>query len=69
MSPQEFINSPKYGSATLIPFDPNSEAQSKRLYEQRVACSWDYDLIEEWRAKVREGTKFMYWIVSLIAWE
>ncbi|KAK0764235.1 hypothetical protein N5P37_003632 [Trichoderma harzianum] len=62
MSPQEFINSPKYGSATLIPFDPNSEAQCKRLYEQRLACSWDYDLIEEWRAKVREGTKFMYWI-------
>ncbi|KAL6698131.1 hypothetical protein J3F84DRAFT_261210 [Trichoderma pleuroticola] len=62
MSPQEFIKSAKYGSATLIPFDANSEAQCKRLYEQRVACSWDYDLIEEWRAKVREGTKFMYWI-------
>ncbi|KAL7950153.1 hypothetical protein V8C42DRAFT_190614 [Trichoderma barbatum] len=62
MSPPEIISSPKYASAELIPWDPNSESQCTRLYEQRVACTWDEQLIDEWKGKVREGKKFLYWI-------
>ncbi|UKZ73804.1 hypothetical protein TrVFT333_001456 [Trichoderma virens FT-333] len=51
MSPPEIIKSQKYASADLIPFDPNSETQCTRLFQQRVACSWDQDLIEEWKGK------------------
>ncbi|KAL7937938.1 hypothetical protein V8C35DRAFT_330081 [Trichoderma chlorosporum] len=62
MSPQEAASSPKYASAELIPFDPSSEAHCARLYEQRVACSWDHDLVEEWREKARKGEKCLFWI-------
>ncbi|KAM0245958.1 hypothetical protein ACHAQJ_010407 [Trichoderma viride] len=62
MTPQEFIHSPKYNTVELIPWDPNSEAHFQRLYEQRVACTWNSDLIEEWKAKALGGKKFLYWI-------
>jgi hypothetical protein len=63
MTPREFIPSPKYSTVELIPWDSSSEAHFQRLYEQRVACTWDMNLIEEWKARVLEGKKFMYWIV------
>ncbi|KAL6881233.1 hypothetical protein J3F83DRAFT_711035 [Trichoderma novae-zelandiae] len=52
----------KYASADLIPWDPENESHCARLFEQRVACSWDQGLVGEWRGKVREGNKFLYWI-------
>lgn len=63
MSPPEQLPSSKYSNVELVPWDPDSDAHGQRLYDQRVACSWDEDLIDEWRAKVREGKKFLYWIV------
>ncbi|KAL7921106.1 hypothetical protein ACQKWADRAFT_296285 [Trichoderma austrokoningii] len=62
MSPPETIPPSKYNTVELIPWDPDSDAHARRLYEQRVACTWDQDLIDEWRVKVREGNKFFYWI-------
>ncbi|KAH8123508.1 hypothetical protein FP744_10004704 [Trichoderma asperellum] len=62
MSPPEQLPSSKYSNVELVPWDPDSDAHGQRLYDQRVACSWDEDLIDEWRAKVREGKKFLYWI-------
>jgi hypothetical protein len=66
MSPPETIPSSKYNNVKLIPWDPDSDIHAQRLYEQRVACMWDQDLIEEWKVKVREGNKFFYWIVRFL---
>lgn len=65
MSPPESIPSSKYNNVELIPWDADSDIHAQRLYEQRVACTWDEDLIEEWRTRVRDGNKFFYWIVRL----
>ncbi|KAK5998660.1 hypothetical protein PT974_01042 [Cladobotryum mycophilum] len=46
----------------LVPWDPRNEEHYQRLYEQRVACTWDAELVEEWKTKVLEGRKFLYWI-------
>lgn len=48
----------------LIPWDPTDERQFQRLYDQRVACTWDYDAVAEWKGKMLGGQKIMYWIVS-----
>lgn len=66
MSPPESIPSSKYNNVELIPWDPDSDTHAQRLYEQRVACTWDQDLIDEWKVKVRDGNKFFYWIVSWV---
>ncbi|KAM0448943.1 hypothetical protein ACHAO4_008170 [Trichoderma viride] len=63
MSPPESIPSSKYNNVELIPWDPDSDTHAQRLYEQRVACTWDQDLIDEWKVKVRDGNKFFYWII------
>ncbi|MCJ1472643.1 hypothetical protein MMC13_001292 [Lambiella insularis] len=47
----------------LIPWDPESADHVERLFQQRVACGWNMDLVEEWRVKQREGTKAIHWIV------
>lgn len=65
MSPPETIPSSKYTNVELVPWDPDSDTHAQRLYEQRVACTWDQDLIDEWKVKVRDGNKFFYWIVRL----
>lgn len=53
-------------SVCLIPWDTENNAQSQRLFDQRVACTWDYEVVEEWKGTVRKGTKLMYWIVRLV---
>ncbi|RFU77361.1 hypothetical protein TARUN_4866, partial [Trichoderma arundinaceum] len=62
MTPRELAPSPKYNTVELIPWDPSSDAHFQRLYAQRVACTWDMDLVGEWKEKVLEGKKFLYWI-------
>ncbi|MCJ1432777.1 hypothetical protein MMC27_002134 [Xylographa pallens] len=47
----------------LIPWDPDSTEHIERLYDQRVACGWNFDMIEKWRGMQREGKKAIYWIV------
>lgn len=49
---------------TLIPWDTENEAQNQRLFDQRVACTWGYEEVDEWKETVRKGVKLMYWIVS-----
>ncbi|TFB03399.1 hypothetical protein CCMA1212_004429 [Trichoderma ghanense] len=65
MPPQENSvpsHSQKYTSVDLIPWDPENSSHCARLFDQRVACTWDEELIEEWKGKVREGNKLLYWI-------
>lgn len=47
----------------LVPWNPNDEAHVKRMFDQRVACTWDSDLVEQWKEPVIRGEKFLYWIV------
>lgn len=61
---EEKVPSRKYTSVDLIPWDPGNASHCARLFDQRVACSWDEELIDEWKGKAREGKKFLYWIVS-----
>src|SRR5690625_4871794 len=49
----------------LTPWDPTDERQFGRMYEQRVACTWGYDEVEEWKERMLGGQKVLYWIVSL----
>lgn len=54
----------KMDRVELIPWDPTSEAQFQRMYDQRVACGWREDEVGEWKDKMLNGQKFLYWIVS-----
>ncbi|KAL2107153.1 hypothetical protein VUR80DRAFT_5654 [Thermomyces stellatus] len=47
----------------LIPWDPTSEEQVERLYDQRVACGWHEEAVPRWREAQLNGTKVTYWIV------
>jgi hypothetical protein len=51
----------------LIPWDPTSPEHVQRLVEQRIACGWDYEEVEGWRAKHESGTLNMQWVVSTIS--
>lgn len=51
-------------SLELIPWDPNNETQSQRLYDQRVACGWACDMVDAWKDLVGNGDRIIYWIVS-----
>lgn len=49
----------------LIPWDPESPAHIERMYEQRIACGWKAEHVEEWRGLQREGKITLQWVVSL----
>ncbi|KAJ6447049.1 C6 finger domain-containing protein [Purpureocillium lavendulum] len=51
-----------YPSVELTPWDPTDDAQYKRMYEQRVACTWGFDEVEDWKEKMLNGQKVLYWI-------
>ncbi|KAL2670504.1 hypothetical protein Neosp_014292 [[Neocosmospora] mangrovei] len=51
-----------YAKTALIPWDPSNEAHFKRMHDQRVACGWRYEEVEEWRSKMLKSKKFLYWI-------
>lgn len=48
----------------LVPWDPESPAHSDRLYQQRIACGWEKELVESWKDLQRQGKKSIFWIVS-----
>jgi len=48
----------------LIPWDPDSVEQVVRLYQQRTACGWNKERIEEWRDLQRAGKMALQWVVS-----
>ncbi|KAL2689460.1 hypothetical protein Neosp_003514 [[Neocosmospora] mangrovei] len=47
----------------LVPWDPESPDHVARLFEQRLQCGWNQELVEKkWRDKQRSGHKCIYWI-------
>ncbi|KAF5674971.1 hypothetical protein FHETE_2722 [Fusarium heterosporum] len=46
----------------LIPWDPQSPDHVDRIYEQRVQCGWDKQMVEGWREKQTSGSKSIFWI-------
>lgn len=48
----------------LVPWDPESIVHRQRLYDQRVACGWKKEKIEEWRRLQVEGKMAIHWVVS-----
>jgi len=47
----------------LIPWDPESTEHVERIFQQRVACGWSSEMVEEWRVQQRAGDKAIQWIV------
>ncbi|KAJ5097645.1 hypothetical protein N7456_008366 [Penicillium angulare] len=51
-------------TVVLTPWDSESIAHRRVLYEQREECTWHQDKVEkEWRESQANGTKCIYWIV------
>ncbi|KAF7919180.1 uncharacterized protein EAE98_009500 [Botrytis deweyae] len=55
--------SPKFAKVDLIPWDPDSPSHVERLFNQRVACTWNSEYVESWREKQRRGAITLQWIV------
>lgn len=53
----------KMSKVELVPWDPNSEQQVARLYDQRVSCGWHEEAVPKWKEAQLAGTKVVYWIV------
>ena len=53
-----------YPRVELIPWDPTDEGHFQRMYEQRVACTWDYESVAGWKDMTLSGEKMLYWVVS-----
>jgi hypothetical protein len=59
----------KSGNAAviLLPWDPESPKHVERLYQQRIACGWNSQAVDEvWRDAQRTGKKAIRWIVRLL---
>jgi hypothetical protein len=50
----------------LIPWDTASPEHVQRLVQQRIACGWDYDAVEEWKRRHESGNLNLQWIVSTL---
>lgn len=48
---------------TLIPWDPESEEHSQRLYDQRIACGWKAEKVGRWKELQREGVMAIHWVI------
>jgi hypothetical protein len=48
----------------LIPWDPESEEHVNRLYDQRVACGWNFAKVKSWKEKQRKAELGIHWVVS-----
>ncbi|KAF7857218.1 hypothetical protein EAF04_009459 [Stromatinia cepivora] len=59
--------SPKFSKVDLIPWDPDSPSHIERLFNQRVAYTWNSDYVESWRGKQRQGAIILQWIVLPIS--
>jgi hypothetical protein len=64
VNPTQTIKLPKT-QVMLIPWDFNSPEHVQRLVQQRVACGWDYEAIESWRANQESGKLNQQWVVSI----
>ncbi|KAM3149923.1 hypothetical protein ABEW05_009784 [Botrytis cinerea] len=61
--PSSSSPSPKFSKVDLIPWDPDSPSHVERLFNQRVACTWNSEYVESWREKQRQGAITLQWIV------
>ncbi|KAJ5291054.1 hypothetical protein N7478_000305 [Penicillium angulare] len=51
-------------TVVLTPWDSESLAHRRVLFQQREECTWHQDKVEkEWRESQAKGTKCIYWIV------
>ncbi|KAF8864383.1 hypothetical protein BDZ45DRAFT_582162 [Acephala macrosclerotiorum] len=55
--------SPKRAKVNLIAWDPESPAHVERMFQQRVACGWNSELVEKWRDLQSEGKMTLQWVV------
>ncbi|KAI9641477.1 hypothetical protein NHQ30_010284 [Ciborinia camelliae] len=53
----------QFTAVDLIPWDPDSPAHVERLFNQRVACTWNSEYVESWREQQRQGAITLQWIV------
>lgn len=58
--------SPRFSKVDLIPWDPDSPSHVERLFNQRIACTWNSEYVESWREKQRQGVITLQWIVRII---
>lgn len=49
----------------LVPWDFDSEEHRARMYQQRLACGWRSEEVEEWADQGRAGRTTLYWIVCI----
>ncbi|RAL60585.1 hypothetical protein DID88_009780 [Monilinia fructigena] len=54
---------PQFPQVDLIPWDPDSPSHVSRLFNQRVACTWNSEFVEPWRERQRQGAITLQWIV------
>lgn len=50
----------------LIPWDPTSPEHVQRLVQQRIACGWDHEAVEGWKAAQESGKFNLQWVVSTL---
>ncbi|KAI1248406.1 hypothetical protein MGN70_009604 [Eutypa lata] len=50
-------------SLILIPWDPDSPEHVDRLVQQRIACGWKKEYVENWQDQQREGKIGLHWLV------
>ncbi|KAK2789080.1 hypothetical protein FQN53_002634 [Emmonsiellopsis sp. PD_33] len=54
---------PARPKVSLIAWDPESPAHTERMFQQRLACGWKEDCIEDWMVLQREGKMALQWVV------
>jgi hypothetical protein len=59
------LKSPAKAKVRLIAWDPESPAHTERMFQQRVACGWKQDYVNQWKMLQREGDMALQWVVSL----
>ncbi|RDL42511.1 Uncharacterized protein BP5553_02490 [Venustampulla echinocandica] len=57
------LKAPARAKVNLIAWDPESPAHAERMVQQRVACGWKQDYIEQWRVLQRKGKMALQWVV------
>lgn len=50
----------------LIPWDGTSQDHVERMFDQRVACGWKSEEVEQWPEMSAKGMKALYWIVRAV---
>lgn len=48
----------------LKPINHLSESEANLLYEQRVQCGWNIDLVDLWRQQIRDGDRVCWTLQS-----